>query len=313
MKKLTLYGIFLCIVILISGCQEGRISEDESKRISEMEKKSILKKTESKKFRELLQSKPVTFLLLGIDSRGEEKSRTDSILVAQYDAINRTLKLASLMRDSYVKIPGQEQYDKLNQAYFIGGEDLLIQTIKDNFNMDIDYAVTIDFEGFIQVMDLIVPDGLTVHVKKEMIDDMNLSMKPGLHSLHGEDLLKYVRFRHDEESDFGRVRRQQEVLLQIKEKIYKEMTTLEGFAKLPNIVDTALPYVESDLKVSEILTLGTTMFLQPIEKVETIRIPVSGGFTNQTYPHAGAVLELDFSKNKEALMNFFSEPKAVNE
>lgn len=259
------------------------------------------------------QTKPVQILVIGVDSRGEEKSRSDAILVSQYDPKKKSIKIASLMRDTYVKIPSYEKgYNKLNLAYFLGGKELLVKTIKENFGITIDHVVTIDFKGFTHVVDTLAPEGIEVDVTKEMISDMKFPFGPGKHYLHGDQLLKYVRFRHDKESDFGRVKRQQEVLVKIKDKLSEEMTSVNHFASLPKLVEGTMKYVESDLSVTQTLSLASMVFLHQIENVETITIPVENSFENKTYEHAGAVLQMDNQKNIEALSNFFTLPKAVS-
>lgn len=224
------------------------------------------------------------------------------------------VKVVSIMRDSFVKIPGYEHdYGKINMAHYLGGEELLKQTIKENFDIEIDHTVTIDFEGFVAVIDALVPEGITVEVNQKMIDDMNLKVEPGKNTLHGEELLKYARFRHDALSDFGRVGRHQEILLEVMNAMNEKINSLVGIAKIPLVVDDALKNVETDLTVPQILTLSSCVFLQPIEKIDTMRIPVYKGFNNKNDQHAGAVLEINFPKNIEVLHKFLSEPTPVND
>lgn len=259
------------------------------------------------------ETKSVQVLFIGIDSRGEAKSRSDAILIGQYNPLKKSIKLASIMRDTYVKIPTYSKgYNKINMAYYLGGKELLVKTIKENFGITIDHVVTIDFQGFTHVIDTIAPEGIEVTVTKEMIEDMKLTLQPGNQFLHGEELLKYVRFRHDTESDFGRVKRQQEVMVKIKNRITEEMSSLEQVASLPKLVEGTLKYVESDLSISDTVSLTSMIFLHPIDKMETMTIPVDNGFTNKIYEHAGAVLQMDQPKNIEALNSFFYIPKAVN-
>lgn len=297
MKKRILFVFIISCFLFLFGCQN--IEKDHSEQ-EETENEAI--------------DESINFLVLGIDSRGEASSRTDTIMLVNYRPEDRVLKLISIMRDSYVQIPGHKyDFDKINNAYFLGGEELLKKTIKDNFDLDVDHTVTVDFQGFVSVMDTLIPEGINVHVDQAMIDDMNLKMAAGENSLHGEDLLKYVRFRHDERSDFGRVERQQDILLDVIAKMNEEMNSFVGITKIPQLVHDTIKNVETDLGPQEIITLSSMVFSQPIEQIETMRIPVKDGFTNQTYQHAGAVLELDFLKNQEAMQKFLSEPTPVND
>ena len=261
---------------------------------------------------EISNNDTITILAIGIDTRGEEKSRSDAILVTQYNRQTKSMKIASIMRDSYVKIPSYSKgYNKLNLAYYLGGKELLVQTIQENFNIAIDHVVEIDFEGFTYVVDAIAPEGIEVDVPKEMIADMDMKVQPGKNSLHGEDLLKYVRFRHDSNYDFGRVKRQQEVLLKLKDELTNELS-FKQLAGLPKVIEGAMQYVKSDLSVSQTLSLASMVALNSIDEVETITIPLENSYVNKRYDHAGEVLQLDFEQNIEALNGFFTFPKAVS-
>lgn len=271
---------------------------DQSQDQSDQEEQPDFKAPEQK-------SRKTNVLILGVDSRGEARSRTDTIIVGQYDPEHNTAKLASIMRDTYVDIPGYG-YNKINAAFFFGGPELLRQTIKNNFGLDIHYYAIVDFQGFIHVVDTIAPDGVKINVEKRMkyrdgAGTINIDLYPGEQYLDGENLLDYARFRNDAEGDFGRVRRQQEVIQKLKD----EFLSFSGIVKLPRIIGTLLPYVETNMKTKTILSLGSDYLLNPSEEIETLRIPVQGSFWNETYEHAGAVLAIDEEKNRQAVQEFF--------
>lgn len=311
MKRLVWHFFILVSVFLLISCQQSSLEQS-----GQQYKKSTEHKVNNPLdfFKNKLMDKPIHFLVVGVDSRDAEESRADSIMIVQYSAENRTIKVASVMRDSYVEIPGYKQkYGKLNISHFLGGEELLKETLQNNFGVNIDYTITVDFHGFATMIDTLVPDGLKVNVSSEMINDMNFDMEVGENILHGEELLKYVRFRHDDLSDFGRVNRQQEVLLQLKNEINEKISSLDGVTHIPDFVDMVVNNVETDLTFSQMFTLCSNIFLHPSEEIDTLRIPVTDGYTNKETPHAGAVLELDFPKNQEVLSKFFNETLTVNE
>src|SRR3954447_10445169 len=95
-------------------------------------------------------------LLLGSDARGNEVSRADTIMIAHYNENKGTYKLTSIMRDSYVDIPGHGKH-KINSAFAIGGPDLMRQTIKENFDIDLQYYAIVHFQGFVQLIDEAFP------------------------------------------------------------------------------------------------------------------------------------------------------------
>lgn len=311
----------IIMLMIITGCQFGKFARQQEKNINSSniiketgDRKSYLQnETESDKSFPILPSfqlyqKNKNFLLIGIDSRGERKSRSDAIIIARYEPKEPSIKLASIMRDSYVKIPGyKNEYSKLNHAYYLGGSKLLKETIERNFGIKIDNVVTVDFKGFIKLMDTIAPNGIEVHVTKAMAHDMGPAVEPGKQTLRGKDLLTYVRFRHDKENDFGRVHRQQEVLVSLKDQAVKQLSTVEGIKKLPKIISETFQHVETDLQFKDMLSLGATAVLRPVKDVKTLRIPVSDGFTNVTHKRAGAVLKLDYNENVQAIQQFLNE------
>lgn len=243
----------------------------------------------------------VNVLLLGVDSRGEEKSRTDTIMIAQYDPKKDEAKMISIMRDIYAEIPGYNNY-KINTAFFLGGPELLRQTIKQNFDIDIHYYALVDFKGFEKVVDTIAVDGVEINVEKRMSEKIGVVLEPGLQKLNGEELLGYARFRQDAEGDFGRVKRQQEVINALK----NEMTSVNGVTKLPKVLGTVQPYIETNLKGIDLLDLSKDFLLNPPDHVETLRIPIDDSYTNESYSHAGSVLEIDFEQNKAAINQFLN-------
>lgn len=249
----------------------------------------------------------MNILIVGIDSRGEKHSRSDSIMIAQYDSIHQKVQVASIMRDCFVFIPTYKQkYNKINTAYFLGGPELLRQTIKDNFQIDVEHYVAIDFQGFIKIVDMVAPEGIEVDVKQTIIEDMNLDLQPGIQRLHGQELLAYARFRHDGESDFGRVRRQQEIITALKEEFTSQLNNFDGILRLTKTGQEVMDYVETDMPLSTVLTLSGEILFNQIKSIHTMRIPIQNSYEDKQYNHAGRVLDLDVGKNRDALKQFFN-------
>ncbi|QII47689.1 LCP family protein [Bacillus paralicheniformis] len=244
----------------------------------------------------------VNILVLGIDSRGEDHSRSDSMMVIHYNKKQKQPKLISIMRDSYVDIPGYDK-QKVNAAYAYGGPELVRKTLKESFDLDINYYAIIDFKGFAKIVDAVAPDGIEVDVPKKMSYGIGMTLQPGKQVLHGERLLGYVRFRHDRESDFGRVRRQQEVF----SKLQNEAMSIGNIAQLPKLWGLVDPYIETNIPNGVIFSLGKDFLLGSIKETKSFRLPVDGSFTNKDDPTYGAVLDLDLEQNKEELKRFLNE------
>nr|WP_225344188.1 LCP family protein [Virgibacillus sp. SK37] len=242
----------------------------------------------------------VNVLLLGVDARPDEsKSRTDSIMVAQYDPKEGTAKLISIMRDIYTEIPGYKNY-KINTAFYLGGPELLRETLKKNFDLDVEYYAIIDFTGFENMVDVLAPDGIEIDVEKKMSANIGVSLDSGLQRLNGKELLGYARFRKDAEADFGRVRRQQQII----HAMSNELLSANGALKLPKLIGTVQPYVQTNFQSSDLLNLVKDIALEPPQAVETLTIPVENSYTNVRYEGVGLALDIDFEENKEVIQSF---------
>lgn len=242
----------------------------------------------------------VNVLLLGVDARpSEEQSRTDSIMVAQYDPKEGTAKLISIMRDIYTEIPGYQNY-KINTAFYLGGPDLLRETLKNDFDLDVEYYALIDFNGFENMVDVIAPKGVEINVEKPMSANIGVALKPGLQKLNGKELLGYARFRKDAESDFGRVRRQQQVMHALKD----ELLSLSNISRTPKFMGTAEQYIQTNIKKTEMLDIMKDFMFHRPSQIETLTIPIANSFTDVRYDHVGLALDIDFEQNKNAIHSF---------
>ncbi|MEN1968511.1 LCP family protein [Lentibacillus sp. N15] len=239
-------------------------------------------------------------LLIGSDARTGEQGRSDTLMIADYNQDTQQVKLASLMRDTYVEIPGYGM-QKLNAAYSFGGPELLRQTIKQNFGIDINYYAVVNFEGFPKLIDLLAPNGIEVDIQNEMSTGIGMTLPPGKQTLHGEKLLGYVRFRKDSRSDFGRVERQQEVLSKVRE----QAVSFTSLARLPKVLGTVNGYVDTNIDSKALFTIGKSLLTKKSSDMETLRIPIKDSYTDERVD-VGAVLDIDVETNRQALNTFFS-------
>ncbi|SFJ65489.1 transcriptional attenuator, LytR family [Halobacillus dabanensis] len=245
-------------------------------------------------------------LLLGIDQRGSEIARTDTIMLAEYDPSNQSAKLVSLMRDMYIDIPGHG-YNKLNASFALGGPELLRETIEKNFGIEAEYYSIVDFNGFTQIVDTLSPDGIQVEVEKDMHygsgdGSTTIDLKEGTQSLNGEDLLGYVRYRSDARGDFARVERQQKVIDLLKD----ELLSFQGVLKAPRLIGNLQPYVDTNIEGGKVLQLGKDLLLNPVENVDMMSVPTTDNVWDErkAYP-VGLVLNHDEEETKKTLHQFF--------
>lgn len=243
----------------------------------------------------------LNILIIGTDSRGEDRGRSDSLMVAHYDQKRKQPKLISIMRDSYVDIPGYGK-DKINAAYSYGGIELVRKTLKENFDLPIEYYVTINFDHFKEAIDNLFPKGVTIDAEKDLDLDQ-VFIKAGKQKMDGNTLLQYSRFREDEEGDFGRIRRQQQVFSAISQQV----TNVTSLSKLPKTTGKLLGYVDTNLSESTILSVGKDFALGDTKKIETLAVPIDKTWEFNNDTPSGSVLELDTEANAKAIQTFLTE------
>ncbi|WP_191562004.1 LCP family protein [Metabacillus idriensis] len=292
--------VFFTIVTLLFAGVAWFVYDQFLSGLNETAAESTIKKTEYEFNGQKDENGNTNVLVLGSDSRGEKQARTDTIMIAQYNEKSKKPKLLSIMRDSYVEIPGHGQ-NKINTAFAIGGPDLLRETIKHNFDIDIQHYAIVDFKGFESMIDTAFPEGVEVDVENKMSHKIGVTIEPGVQKLDGEHLLGYVRYRGDAESDFGRVRRQQEVM----NLLMKDMLTIEGVAKLPKLAGVITPYINTNLDTSTGIFIAKDIISNKSD-LKTMRVPVDGSFENARYNGSGAVLDLNIEENREAIKSFMN-------
>lgn len=242
-------------------------------------------------------------LLLGSDAReGEEVSRADTIMIAHYNEDKGTYKLTSIMRDIYVSIPGEGKH-KINSAFMRGGPELMRKTIKENFDIDLQYYAIVDFEGFEQLIDEAFPNGVEINVEKRMEEYIEVPLEPGLQRLDGKEMLSFVRFRHDAIGDFGRVQRQQQALQAISD----QLSGIQTIPKLPKLIGVVTPYVNTNMDTGDMLFMAKDFFAKDRGNIKTFRIPIENGYKDAKIKGEGAVLDLDLEMNREAFHQFLTQ------
>ncbi|MGY4689518.1 LCP family protein [Salibacterium sp. K-3] len=250
----------------------------------------------------------LTFLLVGVDNEEESGARrTDTIMLANYNPENNNVHLASILRDSYVDIPGYEN-NKINASFAYGGVELLRDTIEQNFDINVDHYATVNFDGFVEVVDTVAPDGIEVDVEERMYyqdhsGNVDIDFQPGTQMLDGEEALEYVRYRGGENNDFGRVERQQKMLNLLKE----EVLSFSSVTKIPQLISAVRPNLDTDVSTGKMFGLGKDVLLNDIGSIETMRVPLEDTYQNERYSHAGLVLEMDKQANREELKQFLNQ------
>ena len=278
----------------------------------------------------------VNILILGTDGRigqNSAETRTDSIMVLNVSGKDKKIKLVSFMRDNLVYIDGysqvidgQRQADhKLNLAYELGeqegkqGAERVRKVLKDNFDLDIRYYALVDFQAFATAIDTLFPDGVTIDAQFSTLngvpvteatvgDDLHATatesptqtIRAGKQQMNGSTLLNYARFRDDDEGDYGRTRRQQQVMSAILQQIKdptKLFTGSEALGKVFSMTSTNLPY-------TFLLTNGLSILDGAQNGIERVTVPELGDWQDEFDVYGGQALRVDQNayKNKLAQM-----------
>ena len=201
----------------------------------------------------------VNILLLGGDAREAEENemaRSDSMIVASIDPVTKQANLFSILRDTYTDIEGYGK-GRINTAITLGGAPLAMQTIGDLLDLEIQYYLYTDFEGFKALVDAIGGVYYTVEKNMKYTDNADknrydIDLKEGYQLLDGDKALQYVRFRHDAMSDYTRTERQRNFLMTVA----KEMQSTWNIIRMKEIIDSVSPYIDTNISVNDMLKLG---------------------------------------------------------
>lgn len=245
----------------------------------------------------------INILLIGQDARGNERARSDSMILCTFNKKDNTITMTSFMRDLYVKIPGYYN-NRINAAYPAGGMSLLNETLEYNFGVEVDGNVEVNFAHFAEVIDALggVDIELTGveanHINEQLYNDGIVgTLKEGVNHLDGQQALIYARIRKvGGGGDFRRTERQRTVLNSlIAEFRNADLSTMLG------LLEEILPMITTDMSNAQIVSLATELF--PMLANCTIvsqRIPADGDYT-MTMIDGMSVLVADMDAARELL------------
>ena len=310
-KKVVLS--LLAVLVILVGTVLGFYQHVKNKIY--IEKEPSISKSDT----EFQEVKGITnVLLIGVDARDlDEPCRSDSMIIATIDNNNKKVKLTSLFRDTLVDIPGHGEA-KLNSAYMLGGPELLLETVKETYNVSIDKYIIINFWGFETIVDYI--GGIEVDVKDYQLEELNKYIgestggndcpveKAGIQTLNGKQALSYARIRYNVGDEYERTDRQREVIFKVIEKLQNTKPS-----KYLGIMNTMLEYIKTNIDPLEALNMAYTIYKFPSLDVEQLQIPLVALSETRNYKELGSVFLMDRLQNASILYNFIYENKYPNE
>lgn len=240
-----------------------------------------------------------------VENTSDSNGNTDVIMLISINTAKGTVTTTSLMRDIYLQIPGYYA-TRINAAYSMGGIPLLEQTIEQNFSIEVDRYLKVNFYSFIDIVDTI--GGLDIKISDAEAQGMRAPLgeqnkylgnaygtdyikKGGTKHMNGNQALAYSRLRKVGNSDWERTQRQRTVIDLIANKARNLSLT-----ELKSLLDKVIGKISTDLTDAEIAyyLLNASTYLN--YERDQIQIPVEGTYTCETIRGA-SVLCPDFTSN----------------
>ena len=299
-KKILIYSITTILAIIVIVAAGGYIyinkTLDKVETI-EVNTDHIGINTETKEeFKEIKN-----IALLGIDSRDDDLvGRSDSIMILTLDSVHNKIKLSSIMRDSYVNIDGHGM-DKINHAYAFGGAELALKTLNENFDLNISEVMVVNFSSLVNIIDKI--GGVNIDITDEEVSHISGISSPGEYLLNGNQALTYSRIRYAAGGDYKRTERQRTVINAIFNKLKNTSLT-----EYPQLVNEFLPYIQTNMSNTSLLSLGTEFSGLAMKGLEQDRFPrdeqAEGQMINGTY-----YLTFDIENVKTSMKDYIFNDK----
>jgi len=260
-------------------------------------------------------------LILGLRGEGDPNGGllTDTMMVLSYKPKTGEVALISIPRDLYITLPNSDKQGKINEAYAYGvsnknwksGLAYSKEAIEDVTGLDIHYVASIDFTAFKEIIDTL--GGLTIYLDEPFVENVPfeegyISLPAGKNTLDGQKALLYSRARYSS-SDFDRAKRQQQVLVAVKEKALNA-GILSNPVKLVAILDSLGNHVRTDAELWEIKEMAE---MSRTVNTSTIKHKVfdtsAEGLLYQAHNSAGAYILLpvggNYGKIRNACINIF--------
>lgn len=274
----------------------------------------------------------INILLFGIGGEGHDGAQlTDTIMLASIKPSTNQIAMISIPRDLAVDIPGYGIH-KINNANayaemkkFNSGPEFAKKIIEDTFDIQIPYYIRIDFKAFEEIIDEL--GGVTVEVEKNFTDQMyptangdyqTITFEKGIQTLNGDLALKFTRSRHgnnSEGSDFARAKRQQKIILAMKEKALSFGTLANPF-RINNIYNTLQKHITTNLTFADMMELIRLSRTLNTKKIINIVLDDSPNGYLKSYIGADSAFLLEpvegsgnFNKIKELTNNVFNQGK----
>lgn len=222
----------------------------------------------------------INILLLGVDGGvngngdklGKGPKRSDTMVVLSIDPDLHQAGILNIPRDTRVRIPGRSGYDKITHAHAYGGPTLSVKTVEDFLRVPIHYYARVDFEGFINIIDIL--DGIEMDIEENMyypdpVQGLLIDLKAGHQVLYGKEALDFVRYRKYIDADIGRVRAQQKFFAAVIDKFFQMKTIW----KLPSLAREIGQHVETNMDPDDMVRMAGIAARMDMNSIEMAMVP----------------------------------------
>lgn len=199
----------------------------------------------------------ISVLFIGVDDskkrQFEGSSRTDALMLATFNKDEKSVKLLSIPRDSYVYIPGKDIYTKINHAHAYGGVEMTLDTVENLLDVPVDYYVKMNFNAFMDVIDAL--NGIEVDVPVTFTEQDSsdkagaITLEKGLQTLNGEEALAMARTRKID-NDIERGKRQQLII----KAIISKAASAKSVANYTDVIEAIGENMSTDLRFNEMVS-----------------------------------------------------------
>ena len=226
-------------------------------------------------------SKRINVLFMGLDFRDWEAGdipRTDTMILLSLDPVNMTAGMLSIPRDMWVNIPGYD-HAKINTGYYLGelnklpggGPQMAMDTVEEFLGIPIDYYAQVDFMTFVNFIDKV--GGLDIKIEEEITvgilgeKDKDVKIYPGVQNLSGLEVLGYARSRYTAGGDFDRAKRQQYVIMTMREQFLTFNMLPVLVSKAPELYQEFSSGIKTNLSLDQIIRLANLALQIPAENI----------------------------------------------
>lgn len=243
---------------------------------------------------EFKKAEPFSVLVLGVDEREGDKGRSDTIITLTVNPEKNSIKMLSIPRDTLTEIVGRGTQDKMNHAYAFGGVEMSMDTVENFLDIPIDYYIKVNMEGFKDIVDAV---GGIIVTNDFAFSEESFQFKQGTLNLNGEEALAYVRMRkQDPEGDFGRQKRQRQII----QGIINKGVSFSSLTRFDDIFEALGGNVKTNITFDEMIDIQSK-YRSAADNIEQMKLEAKGQYIN------GVSYQVVSTEDREQVQNDLKE------